>query len=76
MAKRAWGVSVEGLELLQSRIERYGIDCEYAPGYMSVVVKRRRAKALERRGTRRSVATIHAHHDRLRRRRHGDGPIR
>src|SRR4051794_23896499 len=38
-ARRAWEVSVEGLRLVQERIARYAIDCEYRAGYMSLVVK-------------------------------------
>jgi gamma-glutamylputrescine oxidase len=45
-ARRAWDVSVEGLQLLRDRIRRYGIDCDYAPGYLSLAVKPRKSKAL------------------------------
>src|SRR3954470_22553338 len=33
-ARRAWEISVEGLQLLQSRIEQHGIDCDWRPGYL------------------------------------------
>jgi gamma-glutamylputrescine oxidase len=47
-AKVAWDVSVEGLDLVQERIRDYGIDCDYRPGYLSLVVKRRQRAPLER----------------------------
>lgn len=47
-AQRAWQVSVEGLELLRSRIVRYGIACDYTPGYMTVAVKPAKARALKK----------------------------
>src|SRR4051794_20418759 len=34
-ARRAWDVSVEGLQLLHQRIERHAIDCDYRSGYLS-----------------------------------------
>jgi gamma-glutamylputrescine oxidase len=46
-ARRAWDVSVEGLQLLRERIERYAIDCEYRAGYLSLAVKPRKAAALQ-----------------------------
>lgn len=47
-ARRAWDVSVEGLRLVQERIAKYRIECEYRSGYLSLVVKPRRRAALER----------------------------
>jgi gamma-glutamylputrescine oxidase len=47
-ARRAWDISVEGLQLLRERIARYGIECEYTPGYLSLAVKPRKAHALRR----------------------------
>ena len=47
-ARRAWDVSVEGLQLVRDRIRRFGIECEYRPGYLSLAVKPRKAQALRR----------------------------
>ena len=46
-ARRAWDISVEGLRLLRERIERYAIDCDYTPGYLSVAAKASKARALD-----------------------------
>lgn len=47
-AKRAWDISVEGLTLLRERIARYGIDCEFRAGYLSLSVKERKTRELRR----------------------------
>ena len=47
-ARRAWDVSVEGLQLLADRIGRYRIDCEYTPGYMTLAARPRKVNALEK----------------------------
>lgn len=47
-AKRAWDVSVEGLTLLRERIARYGIDCDYQPGYMTLSVREKKTRKLEK----------------------------
>lgn len=47
-ARRAWGISVEGLKLLRDRIARYAIDCEFHPGYLSLSVKPRKSDELRR----------------------------
>jgi gamma-glutamylputrescine oxidase len=47
-AKRAWDVSVEGLRLVQERIAKHGIDCDWRPGYLSLAVKPRKSDALKR----------------------------
>jgi gamma-glutamylputrescine oxidase len=46
-ARRAWDVSVEGLHLLQQRIDTYGIDCAYTPGYLSLAVNASKSRTLE-----------------------------
>lgn len=45
-ARRAWDTSVEGLHLLQDRIARYRIACDYQPGYMTLAVNARKARRL------------------------------
>ncbi|HEY0824397.1 MAG TPA: FAD-binding oxidoreductase [Ramlibacter sp.] len=47
-ARRAWDVSVDGMRLLQERIARYGIDCEWQPGYLSLATKPRKSNELRR----------------------------
>ncbi len=44
--KRAWDISMEGLQLLLHRIERHAIDCDYTPGYLSLAVNTRKGRAL------------------------------
>jgi gamma-glutamylputrescine oxidase len=46
-ACRAWNMSLEGLQLLQERIANYAIDCDYSPGYLSLAVNARKARALD-----------------------------
>lgn len=46
-ARRVWDISVEGLQLIQERIERYGIDCDYRSGYVSLAVKESKLRALD-----------------------------
>ena len=46
-ARRAWDISVEGMQLLRERIARYAIDCDYVPGHMNLAVNPRKARALE-----------------------------
>jgi gamma-glutamylputrescine oxidase len=47
-ARRAWDVSVAGMRLLRERIERYGITCDFRPGYLSLSTKPRKSKELRR----------------------------
>ncbi len=47
--KRAWDISIEGLQLLQQRIARHAIACDYTPGYLSLAVNARKARALQQR---------------------------
>lgn len=47
-ARAAWDVTVAGLRLLQRRIARYGIACEWQPGYLSLATRPRKARALHR----------------------------
>lgn len=45
-ARRAWDISMEGMRLLQQRITRHAIDCDYTPGYLSLAVNARKGHAL------------------------------
>jgi gamma-glutamylputrescine oxidase len=47
-ARRAWDISVEGLQLLRDRIQRHAIDCDFRPGFLSLAVKPRKSQALRR----------------------------
>lgn len=47
-AKTAWDISVEALQLLQARIKKYSIQCDYTPGYMNLSVNARKTRALEK----------------------------
>ncbi len=46
-AKRAWEMSLQGLDLLDQRIAEFEIDCDRAHGYLYVAETARKAKALE-----------------------------
>jgi len=48
-ARRAWDISMQGLQLLHERIQRHAIACDYVPGYLSLAVNARKARALEMR---------------------------
>ena len=45
--RRVWNISIEGLDLIQERIRKYGIDCDYSPGYLNLTVKPGKLRALE-----------------------------
>lgn len=47
-ARRAWDISVEGLQLLQERMERFRIDCDFTSGYLSVAVRPGKARLLRK----------------------------
>ncbi|WP_323123596.1 NAD(P)/FAD-dependent oxidoreductase [Burkholderia alba] len=40
-ARAAWAVSIDGVALVRERIERYGIDCDFTSGYLTVATKPR-----------------------------------
>ena len=46
-ARRVWGMTMEALALIQSRCSRFGIDCDWQPGYLSVAVNERKARELQ-----------------------------
>ncbi|CAB3757015.1 NAD(P)/FAD-dependent oxidoreductase [Paraburkholderia humisilvae] len=41
-ARAAWALSVEGVELVRERIERYGIACDFTQGYLTVATRKKR----------------------------------
>ncbi|HEX7635296.1 MAG TPA: FAD-dependent oxidoreductase, partial [Noviherbaspirillum sp.] len=46
-ARHAWDISVDALQLLQERIAKYGIACDYTPGYMTFALTARKARVLD-----------------------------
>ena len=46
-AKRAWEMSLQGLDLMDQRIAEFEIDCERVHGYLYVAETARKARALE-----------------------------
>ncbi|PXW24688.1 NAD(P)/FAD-dependent oxidoreductase [Paraburkholderia caballeronis] len=44
--RAAWALSIEGVALVRERIERYGIDCDFTPGYLTVATKPKRVPDL------------------------------
>lgn len=48
-ARRAWDITVEALDLLQERIARHAIACDYQPGHLTLAVNARKARRLEER---------------------------
>ncbi|HYD33467.1 MAG TPA: FAD-binding oxidoreductase [Methylophilaceae bacterium] len=45
-ARRAWEVSIEGLNLLRERIAKFNIECDYTPGFLNVAIRSGKARAL------------------------------
>jgi gamma-glutamylputrescine oxidase len=45
-AQRAWDVSVQAVDLLQTRMREHEIDCDWVPGYVYVAESARKAQAL------------------------------
>lgn len=46
-ARRAWNLTVEGLQLLRNRIGTHAIDCDFTPGFLSLAVNPRKGRALK-----------------------------
>ncbi|RQH05297.1 NAD(P)/FAD-dependent oxidoreductase [Paraburkholderia dinghuensis] len=44
--RAAWALSIEGVGLVRERIERYGIDCDFTVGYVTVATKTKRVPDL------------------------------
>src|SRR5690349_5514723 len=45
-ARAAWVLSVDAVKLVHERIERYGIECDFTPGFMTVATKAKRVPDL------------------------------
>jgi len=48
-ARRAWDISLQGLQLVQQRMREHQIDCDYIPGYLTLATSARRARQLAQR---------------------------
>jgi len=45
-ARQAWALSLQAVDLIEERIQRYRIDCEWRRGYLYVADRPRKARAL------------------------------
>ncbi|MFT3665641.1 NAD(P)/FAD-dependent oxidoreductase [Piscinibacter sp.] len=45
-ARRVWDMTMEALRLIGERRERFGIDCDWRPGYLGLAVGERKAREL------------------------------
>ncbi|MBC7991879.1 MAG: FAD-binding oxidoreductase [Rhizobacter sp.] len=45
-ARRVWAMTLEALDLIQQRCERFSIDCDWQPGYLSLATNARKAQEL------------------------------
>ena len=46
-ARRVWAMTLEALALIHQRRERFGIDCDWQAGYLSLAVNARKSTALQ-----------------------------
>jgi gamma-glutamylputrescine oxidase len=46
-ARAVWDMTIEALRLITQRIERFGIACDWQPGYLSLAVGARKARDLQ-----------------------------
>ena len=46
-SRRVWDMTLEAIRLIGERRERFGIDCDWQAGYLSVAVGARKARALQ-----------------------------
>ena len=46
-AQRVWAMTIEALDLIPERCQRFGIDCEWQPGYLQLAVNARKARDLQ-----------------------------
>lgn len=47
-AQRVWGMTLEAIDLIHQRRERFGIACEWQAGFVSAAVNARKARELKR----------------------------
>jgi gamma-glutamylputrescine oxidase len=46
-ARAVWDMTIEALRLITQRIERFGIACDWQPGYLGLAVNARKARELQ-----------------------------
>ena len=46
-SRKVWDMTMEALRLIGERRERFGIDCDWQPGYLSVAIGARKARELQ-----------------------------
>ena len=46
-SRKVWNMTLEALRLIGERRERFGIDCDWQPGYLSVAIGARKARELQ-----------------------------
>ncbi|MEJ6004192.1 FAD-binding oxidoreductase [Paucibacter sp. AS339] len=46
-ARRIWAMSLEAIELIKQRSQRFAIDCEWQDGFLSLATSARKARALQ-----------------------------
>ncbi len=46
-ARTIWNTTLEALDLIGDRVTRFGIDCDWQPGYLSLAVNARKGRALQ-----------------------------
>ena len=47
-ARNVWDMTLEALDLITQRCQRFGIDCDWQPGYMGLAVNARKAAELRK----------------------------
>ena len=47
-SKRVWDMTLEAIRLIGERRERFGIDCDWRPGYLGLAVNARKARELQK----------------------------
>jgi gamma-glutamylputrescine oxidase len=46
-SQRVWAMTLEALDLISQRCQRFGIDCEWQPGYLQLAINARKARDLQ-----------------------------
>src|SRR5436189_2354129 len=45
-ARRIWAMTIEGVDLIHARCRRFGIECDWQPGFLLLAVNARKAREL------------------------------
>ncbi len=46
-SRKVWNMTLEAIALIGERLERFGIDCDWRPGYLGLAVNARKARELQ-----------------------------